>query len=291
MQLPESGAVALQYEADASRSHEWSRMTIATVIVDGDALARRRLLSLFAEEDDFEVVAECADGIAAVERVRALAPSLVVLDVELPKLDGFGVVEAIGAEQMPAIVFVTAYDQYALKAFECHAIDYLLKPYDRDRFRRTLGQVRRRVEVESGLALVGRLTALLQDLTGRGDHVDRLAVRSAGKVILLRAEEIEWIDAAGNYVHLNAGGRRYRMREKISALEQRLDPGKFLRIHRSTIVATDAIREIRPAQHGECLVVLSNGKRLTLSRSYRDRLNLLTEGPKSQVFRSKASQP
>ena len=246
-------------------------MDIRTVIVDDEELARRKLRGLLSAEEGVEVIAECENGREAVRCIEEGPPDLLFLDIKMPELDGFGVIDRIGADRMPATVFATAYDEYALKAFDLPAVDYLLKPFDRKRFRSAMRRVRRRLD-RSEAEIGHQLEALLEEFQTQERYVDRLIVKSAGRFVFLKVEWIDWIDAMGNYVRLNAKGKKFMMRQKISALEQILDPKRFMRIHRSTIVNTAAIREIRPRKHGECLVFLANGERLTLSRSYRKSL-------------------
>ena len=250
-------------------------MTIRTVIVDDEPLARRKLRSLLESEGDIEVIAESGNGQEALQLIEETVPHLLFLDIEMPGLNGLAVVEKIEPSRMPATVFVTAYEQFAVQAFEIHAVDYLLKPFSRARFRKALHQVRGQIESRNSAELTSKVSALLDDLRKRDAYVNRFAVKSSGRLYFLRAEDIEWVDAAGNYVRLNAGGEAYQLRETMSSLEKQLDPDRFLRIHRSTIVNIERIREIRPLQHGEHVVVLKNGQRLNLSRGYRDRLAAL----------------
>ncbi len=194
----------------------------------------------------------------------------------MPGLDGLQVIEKVGSESMPVTVFVTAFDRYAVKAFEKHAIDYLLKPFDQTRFQSTLSQVREQLSRSENQQLKQQLQTLIDGLKGRSSYAERLTVKSSRGMTFLRADEVDWVDAAGNYVRLNSRGETYLMRETMNSLEQRLDPEMFLRIHRSTIVNIERIREIRPLQHGEHLVILDSGQRLTLSRSYRNKLDELS---------------
>lgn len=246
------------------------------MIVDDEPPARAKIRSFLERESDIEVVAECDDGTAAVEAIREHAPDVLFLDVEMPGLDGLEVVEAVGSMAMPLTVFVTAFDRYAVKAFEKHAVDYLLKPFDRGRFQSMLAQVRERLQSAPDRELDRRLETLLAGLRGQPAYASRLTVKSPRGLTLVRASEVDWVDAAGNYVRLNSNGATFLMRETMSSLEQRLDPKQFMRIHRSTIVNVARIREIRPLQHGEHLVVLDSGQRLTLSRSYRNKLDELS---------------
>ncbi len=250
-------------------------MTIRTLIVDDEPLAREKIRSLLEREPDFTVIAECEDGQEAARAIAEQSPDALFLDIRMPKLDGLGLIETVGAENMPATVIVSAYQEYALKAFDLPAVDYLVKPVDGKRFRNALKQIRLRVQPSEQTELKKRLDTLLEDFKAQESYVDRLVVKSSGRFMFLDVAGIDWIDAAGNYVRVNAQGKRYMMRQRISAIERKLDPKKFLRIHRSTIVNTHSIREIRPLQHGECLVFLDSGQRLSLSRSYRDNLSSL----------------
>jgi two-component system, LytTR family, response regulator len=245
---------------------------IRTLIVDDEPLARERVRALLAEETDVEVVGECRDGQEAVEAIRREAPDLVFLDVQIPELDGFGVIERIGVDKIPVIVFVTAYDQYALQAFEVHAVDYLLKPFDQDRFQKALARARQSVQLRRGGDVNERLVALLEDLKTPQGHLERLVVKSSGRLFFLRAEEIDWIESSGNYVSLHVGPESHLLRETMNGIETKLDPARFIRIHRTAIVNIDRIRELQPLFHGEYDVVLRTGTTLTLSRGYRDRL-------------------
>ena len=245
---------------------------IRTLVVDDEPIARERVLSLLQQEDDVEVVGECGDGAQAVAAIQHQVPDLVFLDVQMPGVDGFGVIEAIGPEKMPTVVFVTAYDEYALRAFEVHALDYLLKPFGRDRFRQTLTHARAHLERRRAGDLGRRLLALVKDLRRDQPRTDRLVVKSGGRLFFLRADEIDWVEAAGNYVRLHVGSTSHLLRETMNAIESRLDPEKFFRIHRSRIVNMERIQELQPWLNGEYAVLLRTGSRLTLSRGYREKL-------------------
>jgi two-component system LytT family response regulator len=224
------------------------------------------LLYAFAARDRLSNEAE------AVSAIQQQHPDLVFLDVQMPACDGFGVIQQLGPEQVPAVVFVTAYDEYALKAFEVHAIDYLLKPFGRDRFAQTLQHAREHLERRRAGDLGKRLMALVQDIKPEPQRLDRLVVKSGGRVFFLRTQEIDWIEAAGNYVRLHLGEESHLFRETMNNMEGRLDAQRFVRIHRSRIVNTDRIKEMQPWFNGEYVVVLQNGTRLTLSRGYREKL-------------------
>ncbi len=249
------------------------------LIAEDEPLARERIRALLNEETDVEIAAECPDGRSAVNAIRLHDPDLVFLDVNMPELNGFNVIREIGAEAMPPVIFVTAYDQFAVQAFDAHALDYVLKPFDEERFRTAVERAREALTRNSTDSLDRRLNDLLQGLGGRPRYVERLAVKSGGKIIFLKTEEVTWIGAEGNYARLHAGKRSYLMRETMSNLESKLDPGRFIRIHRSTIVSTDAIAELEPLFQGDYVVVLRDGTRLTSSRGYRGNLQaFMNEG-------------
>lgn len=246
---------------------------IRTLIVDDEPLARERLRALLQGEADVELIGECRDGEEAVNTIRREIPDLVFLDVQIPERDGFEVIAAVGPDNAPVVVFVTAYDQYALHAFEVHAVDYLLKPFDEERFHKALARARTALQSRKGGGEVGeKLLALLQDLKAPPGYLERLVVKSAGRLFFLRTSEISWVESAGNYVCLHVGGESHLLRETMTGLEARLDPGRFVRIHRTAIVNIDEVKELQPLFHGEYQVVLRDGTQLTLSRGYRDRL-------------------
>jgi two-component system LytT family response regulator len=248
--------------------------TLKTLIVDDEPLARERVSTLLQGEDGIEVVGECRDGLEAIAAIQQLQPDLVFLDVQMPGADGFQVIQAVGAEKMPMVIFVTAYDQHALRAFEVRALDYLLKPFDRDRFHEALGRARTHVDQQETGDLGRRLLALVKDrdLRPSAPKTDRLVVKSGGRLFFLRTDEIDWIEAAGNYARLHVGTEAHLIRETMQSLESRLDPERFFRIHRSRIANMERIQELQPWFNGEYVVILRNGTRLTLSRGYREKL-------------------
>jgi two-component system LytT family response regulator len=246
--------------------------TTRVLIADDEPLARERLRTLLHAEDSIDVVAECADGLSAVAAIQKSRPDLVFLDVEMPGASGFEVIEAIGVDRMPSVIFVTAYDRYALRAFEVHALDYLLKPFDRDRFHEALTRARQQIDRQSHGELERRLLELVQDLKPAPQPLERFVVKSAGRVFFVRTADIEWIEAAGNYVKLHVGSEVHLFRETMNAVEGKLDPESFFRIHRSHIVNIEQIRELQPWFNGEYVVFLKSGTRLTLSRGYREKL-------------------
>ena len=254
---------------------------IRALIVDDEPLARDKIKKHLETHPEVVVVGECGDGRSAVSAVRKLSPHLLFLDVQMPGIDGFGVLEALDGDRVPTVVFVTAYDKYALRAFDVHALDYLLKPFDRERFDKALGRAMRQVRSDRTAAVEQRLMALLQDLkagepgAGNERYVDRLVVKTGGRVIFLGAVEIDWIEAQGNYVRLHVGKDSYLMRETMTGIEARLRPREFVRIHRSYIVRIDRIREMQPWSHGEYVLVLKDGSQLTSSRGYRGQVGRL----------------
>ena len=245
---------------------------IRTLVVDDEPLARERLTSLLSAEQDIEVVGQCRDGEEAVTAIVDHSPDLVFLDVQMPAMNGFEVIDAVGPERMPLVIFVTAYDQHALRAFQVRALDYVLKPFDRERFQEALQRARAHIQRDETGDLGRRLLALVKDLRRDQPKTDRLVVKSGGRLFFLRADEIDWIEAAGNYVRLHVGTTSHLLRETMNAIEGRLDPEKFFRIHRSRIVNMERIQEMQPWLNGEYAVVLRTGTRLTLSRGYREKL-------------------
>ena len=246
---------------------------IRALIVDDEPLARMRIKSLLAHDQSVDVIGECSDGSKAVSSISELAPDLVFLDVQMPAMDGFEVIKTIGAEQMPTVIFVTAYDQYALKAFEVNAIDYLLKPFDRRRFQKTLERAKAMIRGLQNGNVNNQLLSLLGDLRREQETPDRFVIRSGGRVVFLKVEEIDWMRTVGNYVRLQVGRDSHLMRETMSGMEAKLNPDRFMRVHRSTIVNLDRVKEVQPWAKGEYVVIMRDGTRLVMSRRYRERLN------------------
>jgi len=242
------------------------------LIADDEPLARDRLRMLLSKEEWVEIAGECANGPEAVHAIQKLNPDLVFLDVQMPGATGFDVIESVGAERMPAVVFVTAYDRYALRAFDVHAIDYLLKPFDRERFQQALTRARQHIERKDAGELERRLLELVQDLRSSPSRPERFVIKSGGRVFFVRTDEIDWIEAAGNYVKLHVGAEAHLLRETMNALEAQLDPDVFFRIHRCHIVNIERVKELQPWFNGEYVVFLRSGARLTLSRGYREKL-------------------
>lgn len=247
-------------------------MKIRVLIVDDEPLARRKLRRFLNAESAFEIIGECADGSRAVTAIEEQKPDLLFLDMQMPEMNGLDVVQAVGPQRMPLVVFVTAHDQYAVKAFEVNALDYLLKPVSRERFQSAVARARTQLDHGPSNDVGQRLHALLQRLQSGPEFSRRLMVKSEGRVIFLSIDEIDWIESAHNYLVLHVGKKNHLIRETMDSLEARLDPEHFVRIHRSTMVNIERIQEMHPWVRGEHAVLLRDGTRLTLSRSYYERL-------------------
>jgi two-component system LytT family response regulator len=250
-------------------------MKIRTLIVDDELLARERLRQLLQAEPEIELVGECADGQEAVAAIKKQSPDLIFLDVQMPELDGFGVIESITAQPPPVIVFVTAHDKFALRAFEVHAVDYLLKPFDRERFQKALARALDRVKHRENISQADSQSAVLAELKPPSKPLERLAVKTGGRVIFVKLADIDYIEAAHNYVELHVEKQSHLLRETLNSIEARLPADKFVRISRSVIVNIERVKELQPLFYGEYTVTLHNGVRLTLSRRYRDKLQQL----------------
>ena len=244
------------------------------VIADDEPLARARVESLLRAESDCEVAAKCESGAETVATVRRVRPDILFLDVQMPGGDGFTVLEKLGMDVPPVVVFVTAFDQHALRAFEVHALDYLLKPFDAERFARAVERARAQFAGRGGAAgSDARITELIRTLRERPQHLERFAIRTtAGKIILRRVADLDWAEADGNYVRLHFGRESHLQRERLGALETQLDPARFIRVHRSALINLDRVRELKPSFHGDYLVVLESGAEMTLGRNYRDQV-------------------
>jgi two-component system, LytTR family, response regulator len=240
------------------------------LIVDDEPLARSGVALRLRKFPDVEIVGECGDGSSAVEKILHLSPDVVFLDVQMPGMDGFEVLQALPSDHLPSIIFLTAYEQHALRAFEVHALDYLLKPLDDARFARAVERAMQVQDTDSKIRTSERILRLLGENSGR--HVSRFPVRTGSRIQLVLADEIDWIAAAGDYAELHCGGRVHLLRETMNSLEQKLDPAKFLRIHRSRIVRVTCVRELLAMENREYLVKLSDHSEHRSSRSYADRL-------------------
>lgn len=256
-------------------------MKVRTLIVDDEALARERMRQLLSSQPEIELVGECADGREAVTAIQEKSPDLIFLDIQMPELDGFAVLSAINLEPMPVIVFVTAHDKFALRAFEVHALDYLLKPFDRERFHSALRRALEQVKNRGNTALAQAQAALLADVAevqAPTKPTERLAIKSDGRITIIRTADISWIQAAHNYVEIHDDKKAHLLRETIGGIEAKLPPEKFVRISRSVIVNVDRVKELQPLFYGEYKVTLLSGKQLTLSRRYRKKLPQLGVG-------------
>ncbi|HWP70308.1 MAG TPA: LytTR family DNA-binding domain-containing protein [Gemmatimonadaceae bacterium] len=248
---------------------------VRALVVDDEPLARGHLRALLEDRGDVQVVDECGDGRTAVERIRELGPDLVLLDVQMPELDGLGVVRAIGPDRMPLVVFVTAHDQHAVEAFEVHALDYVLKPFHRARFNSAIDRVVSLIRSGSAHSRSRPLAEAVDRLAAPAS--ERIAIRSGDRVLYLRTADIDWIEAADDLVRLHVGKQVYDHRATMSQIEQRLPASRFLRIHRSTIVNVERIREFQPWFQGDWILVLADGTRLQSGKSYRKRIRELMD--------------
>ncbi|HEX8265646.1 MAG TPA: response regulator [Pyrinomonadaceae bacterium] len=267
---------------------------IRALIVDDEPLARQALLVMLNNDPQMEVIGECRNGREAVKAIREQLPDIVFLDIQMPGMDGFEVIEQVGVNSMPVTVFVTAFDKHALRAFEAHALDYLLKPFDRERFNNALSRAKTIIRQQKLDKMSESLFAVVNDMKfaaesssqsgnrnpaapGAGEPIDRVAIKSRGRVYFLKTEEIDWVEGAGDYLSLHAGSQSHLIRESMGNFYAKLDPQKFLRIHRSAIVNIERIKDIRPLFKGEYDITLTNGKRLNSSKSYRHHLQKLID--------------
>jgi len=253
---------------------------IRALIVDDEPHARQRVHQLLEPEPDFAVIGECSNGEQAVQWITREKPDLVFLDMQMPKLNGLEVCELIleSGGELPLVIFVTAYDEYALKAFEVHAVDYLLKPFDRERFLKALAHARETLSHTQPSQSRPPVAKVLEELRPQPPRLDRLVFKQSGRIVLVRTESIDWVEADGNYVRIHAQGEAHYVRDTLAALEAQLPPRQFPRISRSAIVNLEKIKELQPMFYGDYSVVLLNGSKLTLSRHYRDRLDFLLGG-------------
>jgi two-component system LytT family response regulator len=268
---------------------------IRALVVDDESLAREALLVMLDDDPEIEVIAECRNGKEAVTVIREQSPDVVFLDIQMPEMDGFQVVEEVGAMRMPVTIFVTAYDKHALRAFEAHALDYLLKPFDHDRFNTALQRAKTFVRQQKLGDISESLFAVLRDLQSKNgeppsgtdnrrperaahpEPIDRVVIKSGGRIYFLKTEEIDWVEGAGDYLTLHSGSQTHLIRETMGNFHSKLDPQKFLRIHRSTIVNIERIKDIRPLYKGEYVITLTSGIGLRASRGYRHELQQLLD--------------
>lgn len=268
---------------------------IRAVIVDDESLAREVLSLMLKDDSEMELIAECRNGREAVQVIRKQSPDIVFIDVQMPGMDGFQVIEEIGVEKMPVTVFVTAYDKYALRAFTAHALDFLLKPFDHDRFNMTLERAKALVRQQEFAVMNEKLFALINDMkalagkpiseadndkpkdTNYKEPIDRVAIKSSGRIYFLKTEEIDWVEGSGDYLSLHVGNKSHLIRETMGDFYAKLDSRKFLRIHRSTIVNIERIKDIQPLFKGEYIITLTSGIKLKSSRGYCRQLQTLLD--------------
>jgi two-component system LytT family response regulator len=253
-------------------------MKVRTLIVDDEPLARQRLRTLLRRDGDVEIVGECGNGREALAAISAERPELVFLDIQMPELDGFGLLSAVEPAMLPVVVLVTAYDQYTLQAFEAHALDYLLKPFPRQRFEAALARAKAQVRLErTAGGAAARLAGVIEAIVRERERPTRLVVKNAGRISFVKVDEVTWIEAEENYVRIHAGAASYLVHRTLKDVAAELDGERFVRIHRSAIVNVDCIRELQPMFHGDYTVVLRDGTRLTATRSPVNQLRRLLE--------------
>lgn len=242
------------------------------LVVDDEAPARQRLVDLLLKDPQVQSIEEAVNGLAAVKAIHELHPEVVLLDVQMPELDGFGVIDSVGAEEMPLTIFVTAYDAHAIRAFEANALDYLLKPFGDERFESAMSRVKVRLDERNLRDFGQKLAKLVAPASKRERKLDRLVVKSAGTARFVRVAEIDWIEAAGVYVNLHVAGKELLYRAALNELAEKLDAMRFVRVHRSTIVNFESIVQLEAISHGEFEAVMKNGTRVKVSRTYRAEL-------------------
>lgn len=240
-------------------------------MIDDESLARDLIIELLRDFDEFQVIGECSDGLEAVKTIKKLRPDLIFLDVQMPLLNGLDVLEKIKDDFLPQIIFVTAFDNYAIRAFDFHAIDYLLKPFSRSRFHKAVLHAKAQINQQHSVETKQQFSALLENHKNKSPHLQRIFVKDNGKIILLEPETVDWIEADDKYLNLHTAQKTYLIRQTLNSIEAELDPNIFLRIHRSTIVNLTRVKEIHPLFNGEYILILQNGAKITLSRNYKNR--------------------
>ncbi len=246
---------------------------IRTLIVDDEPPAREIIRKMLGEDDEIEVVGECSNGAEALNAIAGKRPDLMFLDIQMPEVDGFELLEACGDRRMPAVIFVTAFNRYAVKAFEVSAVDYLLKPFDHERMAMALKRAKENLRERSDSERSDQVLDLLNRISGNKERLRRFVIKNNGRILLVPAEEVDWIEADGNYLILHRGSERHLIRETLKNLEDRLDPDTFFRIHRSTIVNIDSVKELQKHFNDDHIVLMKDGSELVLSRRYRANLS------------------
>src|ERR1700733_3879499 len=268
-------------DLDSALQGKTASSPLRVIIADDERLARKKLHILLESEPEVQVVAECEDGRQTISAVHAHLPDLLLLDIQMPDLDGFQVLNEVPPGEMPVVIFTSAYDQYAIRAFEAHALDYLLKPFDQERLHHAIERARWELHKSQDREITHRILDLLSqvksDMLPAPSSEGRLVIRAKGRVVFLNLSEIDWIEASANYVRLNVGKESHLFRETIGRISERLNPNHFVRVHRSTIVNVRKIKELIPVNSGEYIVVLKSGKELSCSRSYRGALESMIE--------------
>ena len=272
----------MDFDPEGASSQDQSQeIAIRTIIADDERLAREKLRIFLASEPHIKLVAECSDGQKTLSALRTFGADLLVLDIQMPGMDGFEVLGELSPEEMPVVIFTSAYDQYAIRAFEAHALDYLLKPFDQDRLHHAIERARMELTKSQDRAITHRILDLLSQVKSEirpaRSSEDRLVIRAKGRIVFLNLAEIDWIEASANYVRLNVGKESHLYRETIGRISEKLDPNQFVRVHRSTIVNVRKIKELIPVNSGEYVVVLNSGKELSCSRSYRAALESMID--------------
>ena len=245
---------------------------IRVCVIDDEPIACRKIQRMLKDDPEIETVGVCSNGEEARETIQNLLPDLIFLDVQMPEMDGFEVLKSLNVEKMPHVIFVTAYDHYAIRAFEVHALDYLLKPFDRKRFQEALNHGKTQISQDRNRSSKSELKALLEEMKAMPRYLERLVIKNRGKVFFLKTDAIDWIEAQGKYELVHTGQESHLIREGMGKLESELDPKKFVRIHKSTIVNIDRIEHLQPLFHGDFRVFLRNGTTLTVSRRHREKL-------------------
>ncbi len=248
---------------------------IRVLIVDDEPLARKRLRELLKDDSEIVIAGECANGVETISAARELAPDLIFMDVQMPGIDGLAVSETFDARRSPLVIFVTAYEHYAVRAFEVQAVDYLLKPFDRARLRQALDRAKERLREKHRDDVNRQILGMLSEIKDKPQYLDRLVIKNNDRVFVLKTDEIDWIEAEGNYVRVHFGKQSSLIRETLTHLAGQLDPRKFPRIHRSRLVNIDRIQELQPWSHRDWRIILRGGAELRLSRNYRDQLSQL----------------
>lgn len=249
--------------------------SIRALIVDDEPPARDIIRRMLKDDPEIEVVGECSNGREAIKSLEELSPDLLFLDIQMPEMDGFALLESLEEKSLPVIIFVTAYDRYALRAFEYYALDYLLKPFDHERLEKAIMRAKANLLEKNAEDRSRQMLALLNQINARSEYRDRFVIKSNGRVLLVNAEEVDWIETSGNYLLLHEGRNSHLIRETLNNLEQQLDPRKFLRIHRSTMVNINSIKEMHVHFNDEQVVILKDGSQLTLSRRYKEKVSRL----------------